>query len=72
MSMFMQKYIVNTSSNGDPKLYLGVEIRNVEYINGYYAWTMSLDSYYKQAIRNIKKYMKYEKMEFNKKLSDII
>ena len=71
MSMFMQNYTVKTSSIGDPDIYLCLYIAKLDYLNGYYAKTMSSDSYVKEAIGNVKKRMKQEKMEFKKKFYDI-
>ena len=41
------------------------------YGDGSYAYTISVYCYGKEAINNVNKYMKDEKMEFNKKLSVI-
>ena len=71
MYMLMQKYTVNISSIGETKVYVGSDIRKLEYFDGSYACTMSSDSYVKEYIRNVKECMKDDRMEFNKNLSDI-
>ena len=55
----------------DPNIYLGTDIRNVDFFNVSCTWKMSSDLYVKEDIKNVKIRMKYEKMEFNKKLYDI-
>ena len=55
----------------DPNIYLGTDIGNVDFFNVSCAWKMSSDLYVKEDIKNVKIRMKYEKMEFNKKLYDI-
>ena len=47
MSTLMEKYTLKPSSIGEPNIYLGENIRKVEYGNGYYVSTMSLDYYIK-------------------------
>ena len=49
---------MKTSSIGDPDIYLCLYIAKLDYLNGYYAKTMSSDSYVKEAIGNVKKRMK--------------
>ena len=71
MYIFMEKYTVNTSTIGYPKLYSGAEIVKVDYGNGSYACTMNSGYYVKQSIKNVKKHIKYDKMELNKNISDI-
>ena len=69
--MLMDKYNVKTSRIGYTKLYLVTDIGKVDFFDGYYAWKMSLDYYFKEALKNVKNHMKDNKMEFNKKHSDI-
>ena len=71
MSMLMDNYTVNPSIIGYPKLQLGTYIIKVDYGDVSYAWTMRLDYYVKEDIRNVKKNIKDETMDFNKKLYDI-
>ena len=47
MYIFMEKYTVNTSTIGYPKLYSGAEIVKVDYGNGSYACTMNSGYYVK-------------------------
>ena len=70
MDMLESKYTVKPSSIGEPKVYLGADIGKAYYPDGSYSWTMSSDSYVKEAIKNVKKRLKDDSLEFNKKLSD--
>ena len=69
--MIEDKFPVKKSSIEEPKKYLGANIGKVEYPDGSKAWTMSLHSYVKEAIRNVKQRMKDDGYRYNKKLSDI-
>ena len=71
MSTLMKNYTVKTSSIGEPNLYLGSDIGKLDYIYGSCAWRMRQDYYIKEAIRNVKKHMKDENMDFNKNISEI-
>ena len=71
MSVLMEKYNDKPSSIGEIRVYLWSGTRKVEYGNGYYSCTMSLDYYVKEDTRNVMIIMKYENMEFNKKHYDI-
>ena len=71
MDMLEEKFPVKPSSIEEPKLYLGANIGRVEYPDGSKAWTMSSDSYVKEAIRNVKQRLQEDGFRFNKKLSDI-
>jgi hypothetical protein len=71
MDMLEEKYTVKPSSIGEPKVYLGADISKAYYPDGSYAWIMSSDSYVKEAVKNVKKRMKEEGGEYNKKLSDV-
>ena len=48
------------------------KVIEVKYGDGYYARRPISDSSVKEATSNVKKHVKYEKMEFNRKISDII
>ena len=71
MTMLEEKFPVKPSSIEEPKVYLGANIGKIEYPDGSKAWTMSSDSYVKEAIRNVKQRLKEDGFRFNKKLSDI-
>ena len=71
MNMIQEKFPVKKSSIEEPKIYLGANIGKVSYPDGSIAWTMSSDSYVKEAVRNVKARMKEDNFRFNKKLSDI-
>ena len=60
MPMLMDKYTVNPSRIEELKIYLYTDIFKVYYDDKYYTWKMSLGSYVKESISNVKKRMKYE------------
>ena len=51
-------------------MYLGAGISKAFYPDGSYAWLMSSNNYVREALRNIKKNLKQNDLQFNKKLSD--
>ena len=71
MTMLESKFPVKPSSIEEPTIYLGANINKVYYPDGSYAWTMSSDSYVKEAVKNVKQRMQLDGYRFNKKLSDI-
>lgn len=71
MTMIQDKFPVKQASIEEPKIYLGANIGKVDYPDGSKAWTMSSDSYVKEAIRNVKQRMQQDGYRYNKKLSDI-
>ena len=71
MTMIQEKFPVKQGSIEEPKIYLGANIGKVSYPDGSVAWTMSSDSYVKEAVRNVKLRMKSDGFRFNKKLSDV-
>ena len=71
MYMLESKYTVKPSSIGEPKVYIGSNVRRLLYGDGSYAWTMSSDLYVKEAISNVKKRLKEDGWEYNKKISDV-
>ena len=70
MSMLKENYTVRDSSIGPPTTYLGADVGKINYPDGTYAWTMSSNTYVKEAIRNVKKRLEEDGFIFNKKLSD--
>lgn len=70
MDMLCSKYPVKPSSIEEPKIYLGANIGKVVYPDGSMTWTMSSESYAKEAIKNVKQRLKDDRFRFNKKLSD--
>ena len=71
LSMLINKYTANPSIIGDTKIYIGTEIRKVDYGNVFYAWKLISYSYDREAIMNVNKQLKDKRMEFNKNLSDM-
>ena len=49
--------MVNPSSIGETKFYLGVDAGKVLYGDGSYSCTMISDSYIKEAMNNVKKWL---------------
>ena len=70
MSMIQESFTVKPSSIEEPKSYLGADINKAYYPDGSYAWTMGSETYVKKAVKNLKKKMEKDGLEFNKKLSD--
>ena len=71
MNLLQKNYTIKPSSIGEPKVYLGADISKAYYLDGSYAWTMSSQSYVKEAIRNMTKQLSLYNLRFNKELSDI-
>lgn len=69
--MIQEKFLVKKGSIDKPKIYLGANIGKVSYPDGSVSWTMSSDSYVKEAVRNVKDRMKADGFRYKKKLSDI-
>jgi hypothetical protein len=70
MEMVQGSFTVKPDSIEVPKSYLGADIGKVHYSDGSYAWTMGSETYVKKAIKNLKKRLEKDGVEFNKKLSD--
>ena len=70
MAQIQQNFKVKESSIEEPKTYLGADTTKVYYPDGSFAWTMGSESYVKKAIKNLKKNLESNGLEFNKKLSD--
>ena len=49
---------MKTSSIGEAKVYLGDDVGKLLYGDNSYTWTMSSDSYVKEAINNVKNRLK--------------
>ena len=71
MDMLDSKYTVKPSSIGYHKVYIGDDVGKLLYGDGSYDWTMSSDLYIKEAINNVKKRLKEDVLEYNKKLSGV-
>lgn len=71
MEMLKSTYTVKPSSIGTPDRYLGADIKKVQLSDGTYAWTMSSQTYVKNAVKNVKERMKRDGFEYNRKLSDV-
>jgi hypothetical protein len=67
MAQIQESFTVKPSSIGQPKSYLGADVDKVYYADGSYGWTMGVETYVTQAIKNLKKRMEKEGFEYNKK-----
>ena len=47
-------------SIGDPDIYLGAKLRNVQLDNGVFAWGMSPEKYVQEAVRNVEEHLTKE------------
>ena len=54
-------FMMKPGSIGDPDIYLGAKLRQVQLPNGVYAWSLSTSKYVQEAVRNVKDYFKREK-----------
>ena len=70
MKMIQEDFTVKPDSIEVPKSYLGAEIGKVVYPDGSYAWTMGAQGYVKKVVKNIKKRLEEDHLQFNRKLSD--
>ena len=57
MAVLDIKYTVKPSSIGGPKVYLGYDVGKLLYHYGSYSCTMISDSYIKEAMNNVKKWL---------------
>ena len=71
MYTLMDNYTGKPLRIGYPKIYLGADIGKVDYGDGPYVWKISQDYFVREYIRNAKKRMKYDNVDFNKKIYDI-
>ena len=72
MDTLRDNYTVKPSSIGEPKLYLGSDVRKVFYPDGSYSCSMGSTSYTKAAINNDKRFLADHNLRFNKKISDTL
>ena len=70
MKMVQETFTVKPDSIKVPTSYLGAEIGKVVYSDGSYAWTMGAQGYVKKVVKNIKKRLSDDHLQFNRKLSD--
>ena len=70
MDMIQDNFTVKKDSIEVPKSYLGAEVDKMYYPDGSYAWTMGAKQYVKKAVKNLKKKLEKDHLQFNKKLSD--
>ena len=70
MKMVQSDFTVKQDSIKRPTTYLGAEIGKVTYPDGSYAWTMGAQGYVKKVVKNVKKRLEEDHLQFNKKLSD--
>jgi Reverse transcriptase (RNA-dependent DNA polymerase) len=52
---------MKAGSVGDPDIYLGAKLREVQLPNGVNAWSLSASKYVQEAVRNVKDYFKRER-----------
>ena len=64
IAMLESKYTVKTSSIGEPKVYLGVDVDKLLYCDGFYVWKMISDSYVKEEVNNAKNKIKGDGLEY--------
>ena len=50
-------FTMKKGSIGDPDLYLGAKLREVQLSTGVYAWSFSPSKYVQEAVRNVKEYL---------------
>jgi hypothetical protein len=63
----LDKYFpMKPGSIGDPDIYLGTKLRQVELSNGVFAWSMSPSKYIKDAVKNVEKAL--SKMDGSRRL----
>lgn len=70
MEMLQDSYTVKPESIQEPSRYLGADISKVYYDDGSHAWTLSSESYVKEAVKNVKRRLTDDGYKFNSKLSD--
>lgn len=71
MSTIKDTYKVRQDTIKQPYQYLGADIRQVHFDDGTFAFTMSSQSYVKNAVKNIKDRLNDDGLRFNTKLSSI-
>jgi hypothetical protein len=52
-----KRFPLKPGSVGDPDIYLGAKLRNVTFLNGVQAWSMSPSKHVQEAIKNVKSYL---------------
>ena len=71
MNLIKQSYKVREDTIKEPDYYLGADIRKVHFSDGSFAYTMSSESYVKNAVKNIKARLNDDGLKFNNKLSSL-
>ena len=69
MDILKSSYVIKPDSIKPPTSYLGSDIGNVR-INNTHCWTMSSQSYTKEAVKIVQTQLEHDSYEFSKKLSD--
>ena len=69
--MLRQAYTIQDKTIGPPKSYLGSDIGKIKYDDGSFAWTMSSNSYVKEAVSNVQKQLKEDGYMYHKFQSDM-
>ena len=70
MDTLRDNYTVKPSIIGEPKLYLGANVKKVFNPDGSYACAMGSTSYTNATIKNVKKFLADHNILFNNNLSD--
>ena len=71
MAVLESNFTLKLYRIGEPKVYLGDNVGKLLYGDRSFAWTMRSDSYAKEVIKNMKKRLKEDGLDYNKKLSNI-
>ena len=69
--MIKEKFTVKPESIVEPTLYLGADLNKVYFNDGSFAWSMGSSNYVEKVVKNIKKTLKHDGYEFNRKISDM-
>ena len=73
MDLLSSKYRLIAGSIGPPSVYLGANVQKIDTrVPGpNQCWRFSAEQYVREAVKNVKKRLKEDGFEFNKKLSDV-
>jgi hypothetical protein len=55
---------MKSGSIGDPDIYLGAKLREMQLPNGVYAWSLSASKYVQEAVRNVRDYFQKERLGY--------
>ena len=71
MKQVQDQYNVRSDTIKEPSKYLGADVRKIYYNDGTHAWTMGSESYVRNAVKNIKEWMKDDGFRFITRLLDV-